>query len=353
MKRFRPSVSAAAATPSTNPLIPSDSSAGNPRRVGGAAKILGAVGTFAAAVLAFGAFFTPDQALACACGCGVFDVGTSAMFPTGQGGMAFLEFDYQNQNQNWSGSSSAPSANNGDKNITTQYYTAGLQYMFNRTWGIQAEVPFWDRSFKTDTNFPSPPPNIVSTQWADLGDIRVQGIYTGFSDDLSSGINFGLKLPTGDDNYNPAVVDRDSQIGTGSTDILLGGYHRGNISGDGTWSWYANALVDQPVLTRGDYRPGTEIDTALGVQYNGIMIGNAMITPVAQVIPSERTRDSGGASASPVASGYQRILLAPGLEVDFGQIMLYGDVEVRTFDHVTGDQLTAPVLFKLFAGYKF
>lgn len=352
MKSIRPGVPAAAATPSLESLFQSTASAGMSRTVARSAKI-GSLGAVAAAVLAFGAFFTPDQALACACGCGVFDVGTSAMFPTGQGGMAFLEFDYQNQNQNWSGSSSSSSANNGDKKIATQYYTAGLQYMFNRSWGIQGEVPIWNRTFKTDTNFGGSPPNVVSTQWADLGDIRVEGIYTGFSDDLSSGINFGVKLPTGDDNYNPAIVDRDSQIGTGSTDILLGGYHRGNISGDGTWSWYANALIDQPVLTRGDYRPGTEIDTALGLQYNGIMIGNAMITPVAQVIPSERTRDSGSASASPVASGYQRILLAPGVEVDFGQIMLYGDVEIRTYDHVTGDQLTAPVLFKLFAGYKF
>ena len=102
----------------------------------------------AAAAFAVATFSTTEDALACACGCGVFDVGTSAMFPTGQGGIAYLEFDYQNQNQNWSGSSSAPSANNGDKNITTQYYTAGLQYMFNRSWGIQAELPFWNRSFK-------------------------------------------------------------------------------------------------------------------------------------------------------------------------------------------------------------
>lgn len=307
----------------------------------------------AAAAFAVATFSTTEDALACACGCGVFDVGTSAMFPTGQGGIAYLEFDYQNQNQNWSGSSSAPSTNNGDKNITTQYYTAGLQYMFNRSWGIQAELPFWNRSFKTDTNFGSSPPNVVSTQWSDIGDVRVEGIYTGFSDDLSTGINFGIKLPSGDDNFNSAVVDRDSQIGTGSTDALLGGFHRGNLTADNNWTWFVQALLDQPVLTRGDYRPGSEIDTALGVDYNGFMLGNTMITPVAQVIASERTRDSGSASASPAASGYQRILLSPGVEVDLDPIMLYADAEFRTYDHVKGNQLTAPVLFKLIAGYRF
>jgi hypothetical protein len=340
MKRF--SVSAAVAAVASSTIS-------HPRLL----KALGSLGTLAAAALAFGTFFTPAEGWACACGCGVFDVGTSSMFPTGAGGMAFLEFDYQDQKHNWSGTSSAPSANNGDKEIATQYYTAGLQYMFNRTWGIQAELPFWNRTFKTDTNFGSSPSNVVSTQWSDLGDVRVQGIYTGFSDDLSSGINFGIKLPTGDDNFNPAIVDRDSQIGTGSTDLLLGGYHRGGITSDNTWSWFAQGLLDQPVLTRGDYRPGTELDTAVGINYNGFMIGNTMITPVAQVIASERTRDSGSASASPVASGFQRIMLSPGLEVDVDPVMLYADVEVPVYDHVTGNQLVAPVLFKMIAGYRF
>ena len=316
-------------------------------------KALGSLGTLTAAAFAFGTFFTPAEVWACACGCGVFDVGTSSMFPTGAGGTAFLEFDYQDQKHNWSGTSSASSANNGDKEIATQYYTAGLQYMFNRTWGIQAEVPYWNRTFKTDTNFGNPPPNVVTNQWSGLGDIRVEGIYTGFSDDLSSGINFGVKLPTGNDNFNPSVVDRDSQIGTGSTDVLLGGYHRGSITSDNTWSWFGQALLDQPVFTHGDYRPGTELDTALGVNYNSFMIGDTMITPVAQVIASERTRDSGSASASPAASGFQRVMLSPGVEVDIDPVMLYADVEVPVYDHVRGNQLVAPVLFKMIAGYSF
>ena len=34
-------------------------------------------------------------------------------------------------------------------------------------------------------------------------------------------------------------VDRDTQIGTGSTDILLGGFYRGNITKDEKWDWFA------------------------------------------------------------------------------------------------------------------
>ena len=41
-------------------------------------------------------------------------------------------------------------------------------------------------------------------------------MYTGFSKDMSKGLIFGVKLPTGD--YTAANFDRDTQIGTGSTD---------------------------------------------------------------------------------------------------------------------------------------
>lgn len=144
----------------------------------------------------------PGTAWACACGCGVFDVGTSSMFPSGSGGTVYLGYDYQDQTINWSGNSRAPAANNGDKDLRTNFFTAGGQYMFNRSWGIQVEVPYWDRKFTTDTNFGSSPPNLVTSQWSDLGDIRIEGIYTGFSEDLSTGLTYGVKLPTGSFQYN-------------------------------------------------------------------------------------------------------------------------------------------------------
>src|ERR1700733_14182848 len=202
---------------------------------------------------------------ACACGCGVFDVATSSMFPTiGDNGMAFFQYDYQDQNHNWSGTSQAPAANNGDKEISTDFFTLGLQYMFNRSWGVQLEVPYDYRTFRTVTSNPSVPPNTVtSIDWGALGDIRLEGIYTGFFADQSAGVSFGVKLPTGDWTYNNAYgdIDRDSEIGTGSMDILLGGFYRGNITKDEKWDWFAQALLDVPVLTQDQYRPGVEFDS--------------------------------------------------------------------------------------------
>ncbi len=140
----------------------------------------------------------PGLAFGCACGCGIFEVGTSSMFPSGEGGMAFVNYDFQDQNQNWSGSSQAPAANNDDKEIRTDFITTGVQYMFNRSWGAEIEIPYAYRSFKTVTANPDVPPGTVTKiDWGSLGDIRLKGVYTGFSEDMSSGIDFGLRIPTG------------------------------------------------------------------------------------------------------------------------------------------------------------
>jgi len=290
----------------------------------------------------------PGAAWACACGCGIFDVGGNAMFPSGAGGMAFLSYDFQDQNQNWSDSSQAPNENNNDKEIRTHFVTLGMQYMFNRRWGVQAELPFADRYFKTVDD----DGDLVSRRWNALGDIRIEGIYTGFAADLSNGLTFGLKLPTGSHNRGADVVDRDTQIGSGSTDILLGGFHRGNLTADGKWDWFAQAKLDLPVLTQGDYRPGFEADAAAGIDYKGISFGRLRISPLAQVIVSERTSDY-GAAASSDNSGYTRILLSPGIEFHFHPVKVYADVELPVFQHVTGNQVVAPALFKLNVSYMF
>jgi hypothetical protein len=299
----------------------------------------------------------PSVVHACACGCGVFDVATSSMFPQGQGGMAFLQYDYQDQNRNWSGTSQAPAANNDDKELTTDFTTLGVQYMFNSSWGAQIEVPYDYRTFKTDTGGG----NIATRNWSQLGDIRLEGIYTGFFADQSAGVTLGVKLPTGDFNFDPEVVDRDSQLGTGSTDILLGGYYRGNITKDEKWDWFAQALLDVPVLIQDQYRPGVELDTAAGIDYKGFSIGRVKISPVAQVIASYRSSDSGanasgGANDDPddgVSSGYERVMLSPGIEFHIHPVKIYADVEVPVFQNFTGNQLAAPVLFKVSMSYMF
>ena len=242
----------------------------------------------------------PASLWACACGCGVFDVGTSSMFPTHPGGMIFTEYDYQNQDRNWSGSSPDSADNNSDKKISTNFFQIGAQYMVNRKWGIMGELPYWDRYFKTtDDNGDG-----VGFTHNAIGDIRLRGIYSGFSDDMSTGLTFGLKLPTGD--YTYPNFDPDTEIGTGSTDLLLGAYHFGEIP-HSNWNWFTNANGDLPVLHYSGYVPGSEIDASAGVYFDGLKIGGVKVAPLGQVVGSHRWSDSGAFALNP-GSGYSRIL---------------------------------------------
>lgn len=296
------------------------------------------------------AFLVPSlatpEARACACGCGVFSVGTSALLPQGPGGMAFLEYDYMNQTENWSGTSSAPAAANPDKDIRTDFYTAGLQYMFNREWGFTAEIPYWDRLFVTTT-----PGGVAGFHHEALGDVRLTALFTGFSDDLSTGLSFGLKLPTGD--YSYTGFDRDTSIGSGSTDTLLGGYHEGSLDAENTWSWFAQGQWQRAFATRSGYRPGNELDAALGAYYAGWEFGHGTtLAPVLQLKLSDRWKDS-GVNANTPNSGYTRVLAAPGLELDSGKFKFYADVEFPLYQDVNGNQLVAPRLYKFIASFGF
>jgi len=306
------------------------------------------------------AFFLPGFALACACGCGVFDVGTAAMILTHPGGMLYLEDDYQDQDQNWVGSHAAPAANNTDKEIETHFGGIGFDYYFNRDWGMSVKVPYWFRTFRTDIGAPGAP-DVQTYRHDALGDVRVLATYTGVSPDMSTGVSVGVKLPTGDWTY--PNFDRDTSIGTGTTDLLVGGYHLGSLSVENHLNWFVEALFQRAFDSREGYRPGNESDAAAGLLYDGFELGsNNKLTALLQLIGSDRLHDS-GVNADAPNSGYHRLLLSPGIEADVGRWKFYGDAEFRVYHYAnaapsvategTQGQLVAPVLLKFIVSYSF
>ena len=76
-----------------------------------------------------------------------------------------------------------------------------------------------------------------------------------------------------------------------------------------------------------------------------------------QIIGSIREHDVGLHAMQPVdgvnQSGYQRVLISPGVEYAVNRMTFYGDVEVPIYQNVNGDQLVAPVLAKISVGYNF
>ncbi len=297
--------------------------------------------------LALCASLAPHRAPACACGCSVFDVGTASMFPSSSGATAFVEYDTMDQNQNWSGRAQAPAAGNPDKRIRTDFVTAGLQYEFDRSWGVEVEAPYWRREFNTTDDSGS----IVDSTHGALGDIRVKGIYTGFADDMSTGLTFGVKLPSGDSSYRN--FDPDTQIGTGSTDLLLGAYHLGNLSTAGEWRYFAQAQWDRPVVHKAVYAPGAEWDAAVGAYYEGWNVTSGLkIAPVAALTASVRGHD-GGPLGDPGNTGYSRLLVDPGVEADFRHMSVYLDVGLPVYVNVSGNQLVASKFLRMNLSYRF
>jgi len=296
--------------------------------------------------LALPALLAPCLASACSCGCGVFDVGTDAMFSARAGAMVFVEYDFMDQNENWHGTSDAPARDNEDKRIDTSFMDVGLQYTFNRAWGSMIEIPYWQRHFRTtdeDTG------DNASFTHSALGDIRLKGVYTGFSPDMSTGVSFGLKLPTGDSSYSH--FDPDTEIGSGSTDALLGAYHLGHLGAEGRWSWFVNAQWQQPIAHKNTFRPGDEIDAVLGAQYTGWSLGSfATVAPILQLKGVYRDHD-GGRNGDEDNSGYTRLLIVPGLQLETHKVRVFFDVGVPLHTDTTGNQLVAPLLWKLNVGY--
>jgi hypothetical protein len=117
------------------------------------------------------------------------------------------------------------------------------------------------------------------------------------------------------------------------------------------------------VLIQDSYRPGVELDAAAGIDYQGFSLGRVRISPVAQVIASYRSSDNGDNASGGINdnngpipgpdSGYERILLSPGIEFHIHPVKIYADAEFPVFQNFTGNQLAAPVLFKVSVSYMF
>lgn len=334
----------------------------------------------------------PEVLHACACGSSTYTVGTGNNFPSGAGGLVWTEYDYIGQSQNWSGISSSAAGNNHHKLIQTSWLQGGFQYFVNNSWGFSAVVPSANRIMVMEadhghadappvaetaqkqapgaasahhhhvhrdepaTTPPESPaqspanPGTLTKQWWGMGDIRLNGYYTGFSPDMTTGVNIGMKFATG--NWTEPGVDRDNQIGTGSTDILAGFFHRHRITMDAKWSWFATAQLDAPVITQGGYTPGLMVDMSAGVYYTGLKLGGVKIRPLGQVLFTNKASDSGPA-ADPQNTGYQQLSLSPGIEFDFKKVRLYADAELPVMNNVVGNQLIAPCTVKVIASYLF
>jgi hypothetical protein len=259
-----------------------------------------------------------------------------------------LRYEYINQDQPMSGSDKVgvgqiPRHHDEVKTINRNY-VATLDYTIDDRWGVLATLPVLDRFHVHIHNHGGAK---LPEQWdfTELGDVRVLGRYQWRSEDSAAhklnfyGVNFGLKLPTGEIHVRNAAGDlaeRTLQPGTGTTDLLLGAFYS-QLLGHYDSSWFIQGLWQAPLNSREDYKPGQRVSFDVGFRYEATGKLGLMI----QLNALYKGRDS-GAQAEPDDTGGKFVFISPGISYAVAKnFQVYGFVQKPLYQYVNGVQLTA------------
>lgn len=312
---------------------------------------------------------TMSSAYACAaCGCTLSTDWSTQGIATQPGFSASVAFDTLNQNQQryGTGSASAGLINNQlnagqEVEAFTKTETVTTSLMYNDVdWGVNAQFPYVTRTHGTYGATAPLGSSYSTSSDSGLGDVKITGHYTGFSADQSSGLIAGFKLPTGSTSAlfkagtaAGTALDAGLQIGTGSTDLILGGYTTGAIE---TYGWFAQATYQRAIATSeaiGNlyYRPGDALSVNTGVRYAAF---GAKVAPMLQLNIIKRQADQGALTVptDPITgvpvSGGTLAYLAPGVTLRLGGgASLYSFIQLPVYQNVNSLQLTPKYTYTL------
>lgn len=287
------------------------------------------------------------RAFACsACGCTLSSDWASQGFATSGGWRFDARFDFFDQDQLREGTDSVarsglqiPNDREVQQFTINRNYTLAADYSVNRTWGISIALPWFDRSHATIAEGDS---EISTSHDQGIGDARVLARYAGFDAEHSTGVEFGLKLPTGhftepfaSGPQQGAALDRGVQLGTGTTDLLFGVYNFGAINPD--WGYFAQALLQQPLNSHEDFKPGSGLNLNFGLRYTA----SATFVPQLQINTRIEKREQ-GANADIENSGATLMYLSPGFTWNFSRrFSTYAFVQAPLYQRVNGLQIEA------------
>ena len=286
-------------------------------------------------------------AMACsACGCTLSSDWASQGFAASKGWRFDARFDYFDQNQTREGTDSVsrsslaiPNDREVQQYTINRNYTFALDYSPNKDWGVNISLPWFNRSHAT---IAAGDEAISTSHDQGIGDVRVLGRYSGFDPQRNTGIEFGVKLPTGDftDTFESgpqhgAIVDRGLQLGTGTTDLLLGVYHFDALTAD--WGYFAHALLQAPLNSREDFKPGMGVNLNAGLRYTA----SETFVPQLQINARIEKREQ-GANADVDNSGATLVYLSPGVTWNVSRrFSAYAFVQAPLYQRVNGLQIEA------------
>ena len=298
------------------------------------------------------------SASACStCGCSFNSDWESQGLAAGSGFRYDLRFDSFTQDEMRNGTGIAnpwPASGHEQETYTrNRYLTAGIDYSPSANWGINLQVPFIDRTHATN-GVTGPGTDDGTSSIRGLGDLRVTGRYQGFTASHDIGVQFGLKLPTG--GFHQAFaggslageqLDRGLQLGSGTTDLLIGVFRFGQIGT--SWDYYAQALAQLPLDSREDYRPGRSLNVNLGFRYLGL--GN--VIPQLQLNGKVAGRDSGG-NATPDDTGGRTLYVSPGVTFPLASgLRGYAFWQLPVYQDLNGYQLAPKSILTVGARYEY
>ena len=169
--------------------------------------------------------FWSSNALACAtCGCSLSSDGALGYGAFGNWGIS-LDDSFINQNQLRRGTGSvsqqqaqASTGQEVENQTVNRYVTLGVSYANSSDWNFKLSIPYTDRShttYGTDATLSLSVNQLSSAGANGLGDLKLLASYQGFLPSKNLGVQFGMKLPTGD--YGGAAADNsEGRVGAGS-----------------------------------------------------------------------------------------------------------------------------------------
>jgi hypothetical protein len=260
---------------------------------------------------------------------------------TEPGWRADLRYEYMDQDQLRSGSDKVKPAGIPDTHdeirTLNRNLLVGLDYTIDPRWALALHLPLIQRDHTHVHN--DTPPEEETWNIRAVGDLRALGRYQITSGESASGVQFGLKLPTGsydETNDEGETAERSLQPGSGTTDTLLGAYTYYRAAGSDT-SWFGQVLWQRPLAEREDYAPGQQLGLDAGLRH----ALNQNTSALLQLNLLWKDRDR-GAQAEPDDSGGNFVFLSPGLSHAFtASLQIYGFVQLPLYQYVNGTQLTA------------
>jgi len=287
----------------------------------------------------------PPAAHACSvCGCSLSSDWAAQGYPMMRGFQVGLRYEYFDQTDLRAGTHSVDHATiavPADEEIQQRTLNRNtwldLDYVPHRNWGLTLQIPYHDRFH---TTIDAGETDLSASDASGLGDIRLLARRQKFTFARSVGFQFGLKLPTGrfDQTFASGptageLLDRGLQLGTGTTDLLLGA------------SWFsrptthlgcfAQIQLDQPLAPRDGFLPSTSATASGGIRW----LNTSRFTPQLQLNVRCETREHGAEGDTP-NSGNTLAYLSPGVTAELGAKSTgFIFVQLPVYQRVNGLQL--------------